>query len=500
MSLTSVLNEKVCMPMTTALFDPRLLDAFHELLLATLDGERVISINRASMSVLGERPEHLLGSRWLDRVHPDDQQQVAQAHERILQGQGDQQRMFIRMRHASGVYRTIATHAVPIDAQIVALVGRDVTTEQRLSERAAELEMTLEQIHEVARVGGWRVGWETGDVWWSDVTRELCEAEPGFEPTLEVALAMYPEEVRDTLRERLERSVRSGEEWELELPFYTLRGKLRRVFARGKAHRDAHGKLQLIGTFQDVTERYEMEQRLRRFERMQSLGMLAGGVAHDINNLTSVIMGNTTLLLDDAPRPEQIDLLDDIQASTQHIRHITQQLLDFTGARRTTPTRFALAPLLQETARELRPLLAAQMKLPIEVTPPDLVVYADRTQLRQMLENLILNAAHADATHISLRACVYQSDLSAATCAQTPIGVPEADRPWLMIEVDDNGRGMTPEVLQRAFDPFFTTRSRGHGLGLATVLGTLQAHHGRLIVTSTPGEGARFVLCLPPAP
>ena len=482
-----------------ALMILRALESCSELLIATVGQARFLHVNLGGQQLLGWSEAELQGMRWLDLVHPESHAYVIASYERTRSGEPPQKRVPIRVRDARGRWLILTVYTVALKDDEILLIARDVTEEHALRERTAELELSLGQINEVARVGGWRLDMETHEVWWSDITCEICEASAS-DVTLAEALAFYPDEVRETLAETLERSFATMTEWEMELPFRTLKGTRRRVFARGRPMQDAEGRVQMIGTFQDVTERYEMEQRLRRFERTQSLGMLAGGVAHDINNLTGVILGNTALLLHDDPRPEQAEPLEDIQAATQHIRHISQQLLGFTGARSATLTRFELLPLLQETARELRPLLATQVELSIEVTPPELVARADRTQLRQMLENLILNAAHADATHISLRACVYQGDLSAATPAQTPIGVPEADRPWLMIEADDNGRGMTPEVLQRAFDPFFTTRSSGHGLGLSTVLGTLQAHHGRLIVTSTPGEGARFVLCLPPAP
>jgi len=240
-------------------------------------------------------------------------------------------------------------------------------------------------------------------------------------------------------------------------------------------------------------ERLVLERRAREAERLESLGILAGGVAHDFNNLLTVILGNTDLLQTRlASDPEQETSLRSIVEAGERARDLAQQMLAYSGrATRVTKTldlaTFA-ADVREGWARDLLEGIEVRVEpAGSEPCPVDV----DATQIRQVILNLLTNARDAEASTIRISA---GSDGEApSVTGNSPIEL--SPHHWL--EVEDNGRGMDAKTQERIFEPFYTTRNMGTGLGLAAALGIMHAHMGSIRVDSAPGAGSRFRILLP---
>ncbi|MDG2051952.1 MAG: ATP-binding protein [Myxococcota bacterium] len=240
-------------------------------------------------------------------------------------------------------------------------------------------------------------------------------------------------------------------------------------------------------------QRFVLERRAREAEHLESLGVLAGGVAHDFNNLLTVILGNIELMM------ESPDISEDSASSLQSMmdagsraRDLAQQMLAYAGrAHRETRT-LDLADFALEIDRGWAHDLLDRIEVEFHIEPSQIFpVDVDPTQIQQVILNLLTNARDAGATQI--RISVGRTTSSQESDPTPRIGAP--NRCWL--EVVDNGCGMGPYEIDRIFEPFYTTREMGTGLGLAASLGIMRAHRGTLEVESTPGEGSCFRIQLP---
>jgi two-component system cell cycle sensor histidine kinase/response regulator CckA len=236
---------------------------------------------------------------------------------------------------------------------------------------------------------------------------------------------------------------------------------------------------------------------LRSAQRLEAVGRLAGGVAHDFNNLLTVVLGNSSLLLDDpALEPGVRNALEEIRAASDRGADLVRQLLAFGRRQRLAPAHFDLNQVVREMQPLLERLVTEQIILDVTLAPSALFVLVDRSQIEQVLVNLVTNARDAmqggGHIHISTSAAIGDQH-------QGDAGTSSADRGSAILTVADNGAGMDAETRRRAFEPFFTTKElgRGTGLGLATVYGIAEQSGGRVEVTSSPGAGSLFTVVLP---
>ncbi len=250
-----------------------------------------------------------------------------------------------------------------------------------------------------------------------------------------------------------------------------------------------------VAVKRDITQELKIEEHLRQAQKIEEVGRLAGGVAHDLNNTLTAIFGYLDLARTQLPPDHEVlSTLGGLEHAAQQAAGVTRGLLTFSG--RTSPTKqnIDLGKLLLETARMLRHMLPAGIEMETHVPPEaQLAVHADATQLQQVLVNLAVNARDAmpDGGHLELALTEVPEMTSDGSLA--------ASARWARIVVRDTGTGMPREILTRIFDPFFTTKARGQGtgLGLAIVHGIIHDHDGRIEVDSTPGRGTTFTVLLP---
>lgn len=246
----------------------------------------------------------------------------------------------------------------------------------------------------------------------------------------------------------------------------------------------------------DISERKKREQLERRSQRLESIGTLAGGIAHDLNNvLTPILMGAKLLALD-RPANERAGLLSTIIASTERGAELVKQLLSFAGGIQGERAPVQIQQVVNETQGILRHTLPKSIRIEAHVAPDCLPVNGDATELSQVLMNLCINARDA----MTEGGCLQISAENTVLTGNPKTIHPDAHQgPYVVLRVDDTGVGMTPQVLDKIFDPFFTTKGfgKGIGLGLAMSQGIVKSHGGFINVYTEPGKGSRFAVYLP---
>ncbi|WP_175414855.1 transporter substrate-binding domain-containing protein [Nibricoccus aquaticus] len=240
------------------------------------------------------------------------------------------------------------------------------------------------------------------------------------------------------------------------------------------------------------------EQQLRQNQKLEALGTLAGGVAHDFNNILTSILGNADIAGLDLPPGSSVHAqLDEIRAASERARQLVRQILTFTRHAEARCETLCLTPLIEECLRFLRASVRSSITIRHHPAPGAPQIEADATQIHQVIMNLCTNAVHAmgDTTG-SLEVTEDILTVTQEIIAQHPQLAPGE---FVRIAIRDTGCGMTPEVVQRMFEPFFTTKApgQGTGLGLSVVHGIMQNHRGAITVYSKPGQGTLFHLYFP---
>ncbi|MFW6175779.1 MAG: ATP-binding protein, partial [Acidobacteriota bacterium] len=272
------------------------------------------------------------------------------------------------------------------------------------------------------------------------------------------------------------------------------------LIANAVAVHDEAGRVRQIRAYLfDDTERHQTEAQLRQSQKMEAVGRLAGGVAHDFNNLVTAINGYSDLLLarlrDDAPERTE---LEEIRRAGQRAAALTRQLLAFSRSQVLRPTVLDLNEVIDATGAMLHRLLGEDIRLVTRLTEDLAPVRADRGQLEQVLLNLAVNAQDAMPRGGELLVETSEEELDGTYVKRNVVVHPGT---FVTLTVTDTGEGMPPDVLERVFEPFFTTKDsgKGTGLGLSTVYGIVKQTGGYIFGYSEPGEGTSFKVYLPRA-
>jgi len=265
------------------------------------------------------------------------------------------------------------------------------------------------------------------------------------------------------------------------------------------------GHDEVVATIRDITsdkdaerERERLEQQLRQSQKMEAIGVLAAGVAHDFNNILTAIIGYTELLrAKHFEDPEGRDRLAEISKAGTRAKELVSQILTFSRRQERARTPTALGPVVAEALKLLRAAIPASVEIESAIDLDVPTILAEPTQIHQVVMNLASNAAASTGGGAGkLKVSCHAVDVGPTLAALHPDLVPGR---YAQLTVEDNGCGMEPAVLERIFDPFFTTKrpGEGTGLGLSVVHGIVRAHDGAILVDSKPGVGTSFRLYFP---
>ena len=254
-------------------------------------------------------------------------------------------------------------------------------------------------------------------------------------------------------------------------------------------------------TVRTLGERGEITRQAVQAQKLESLGALAGGIAHDFNNILAAIMGNVDLAVasgDDASISQRY--LSNVDRSVERASALCDQLLAYSGGGQFTVSTIDLSELVQEMSELLKISLSKKATLALDLAPTDVNVDGDPTQVRQVVMNVLTNASEAlqdrvgtitmrttaaEVDHLRLSRLVFGDDLEPGA--------------YVVFEVIDDGCGMSSSEITQVFDPLYSTKFAGHGLGMAAVAGIMRAHGGAIEITSTPGQGTSVRLYFPQA-
>jgi PAS domain S-box-containing protein len=455
-------------------------------------GGRRLYHNRAYVGALGE-PGELIGTSFFANVHAEDRPRIWDNFtEMVRSGVGGQSEY--RIVRQDGAMRYIESHDSVIcdrDGNVThaLVVARDVTdrraAEERIHEQAALLDKTQDAIlvrdlnH---RITYWNKGAERLYGW---TVAEALEQN--------ATLLLMPESAR--LRTACDETLARGE-WLGELRHQTKSGGEVIVQSRWTLMRLANGDpagFLVIDT--DVTEKMRLEAQFLRAQRMESMGMLVSGIAHDLNNVLAPILMSAGLLKLNAAESDR-KFVAAIEAGAQHGAAMVRQLLSFARGTEGRHSDLDLCSLLVDFEKFIRPTLPASILVETKILAEPPPVRADATQLNQVLMNLCINARDAMSEDglITISLDYIQLDRTHALAQ-----LEGHHGPYAVLMVTDTGAGIPPEILDRIFDPFFTTKGEGQGtgLGLSTVRGIVKGHRGFLTVDSKVGRGTTFRIYLP---
>ncbi len=260
------------------------------------------------------------------------------------------------------------------------------------------------------------------------------------------------------------------------------------------------GKKQSLALIRDITQEARLERELRQAHKMEAIGTLAGGIAHDFNNILTAIIGYTDMVHSKVPEgSEEKRQLEQVLKAGSRATDLVRQILAFSRQSEHERKPVQVAPIVKEALKLLRSSLPSTIEIReyISVAPEESVVLADSTQIHQVLMNLATNAAHA----MRMQGGVLSVQLSEVEADGSLVSLyPELKPgPYVRVTVSDTGHGVNATVMERIFDPYFTTKDQGEGsgMGLAVVQGIVKSHCGAIMVYSEPGKGSTFHVYLP---
>jgi len=310
--------------------------------------------------------------------------------------------------------------------------------------------------------------------------------------------AIHPDD-RDRVYDYFAKCQTAGTLFDTEHRYLHADGTVVWIRARASTVRDGGTSIGYIALVEDITDMKRLETERLHSQKLESVGRLAGGVAHDFNNLLTVILSHAEFVGLALP-PEH-----EAQADVRQIREagdraalLTRQLLSFARRQIIQPRAFDLNATTRDTERMLHRLIGEDIEIQLHLQPELWLVESDPSQIGQVLINLAVNARDAMPSGGRLRIETRNCTLDASKAQRYP-GLPAGD--YVKLIVRDTGTGMSPEVRERVFEPFYTTKERGKGtgLGLATCYGIIRQSGGYIGVTSEPGKGSTFVVLLPRA-
>jgi PAS domain S-box-containing protein len=387
------------------------------------------------------------------------------------------------------------------EAAFLVFVIRDITERKRME--AARREQDRSTATLFSNLPGMAYRCLNDGYWTMEFVSAACRDLTGYEPEALIGNrqtsfeAIIEPDDRKAVREVVARAVEKGESFELTYRIRTREGGLKWVWERGRAVPGPDGPVQCLeGFITDITERKLLESQLLQNQRLESIGTLAGGIAHDLNNVFAPIMMAGDLLVDRAADKESAQLLEVISASARRGAELVRQVLLF--ARGMEGPRVAVHPaaLFKEIKTFLDSTLPKSIRVNLEVAPGVSAISGDPVQLHQMLLNFSVNASDAMPSGGRLAISATPVSISASAPRPHPDAVPGA---FIRIDISDTGCGI-PDILKgQIFDPFFTTKGvgRGSGLGLSTARSIVKAHCGFITFVSAEGKGTTFSVFLP---
>lgn len=460
-------------------------------------------VNPAGQRLLGYSIEEMLGRDPYSFLHPEDLKKHWEEGEFPLGQAGKSVGIAYRMRRKFGDYLWLESLTVPIyngDGEVTHFIttSRDVT-QRKLDEAARELsDESLKLAVRAAGMGIWAWDPASDEMSWNQGMYNLY----GIDREEFTGLGKdYPSLTGTNHQQITEAQLKTGEDFlaspkEIRIPHPD--GQETAALANDILIVDESGKpLQALGVLRDVTKLRKLEAELRQADKMQAIGRLAGGIAHDYNNQLSVILVYAQMVEELAESEELKNLAKKIIRASEWSGDLTRKLLAFSRESQAPFEPINMHDLLSELGSILEMTLPKKVSVKLDLSAASPLVLGEQSELQNALLNICLNARDAMPKGGTLTITSSNTQLDADFVKRHKYQIELG--PYLVISLEDTGEGMPKEVLNHIFEPLFTTKpvGKGTGMGLASVYGTIKAHHGAVNVYSEVGEGTSFKIYLP---
>lgn len=462
-------------------------------------------VSHGAEFLFGYSKEELTGKQVNDIVHTDDLPQILNTMELLKNGKLETTTVRYRHLHKNGTWvdcEAVARSFLqdPVLQGIVANV-RDISDRKRAERILRKRNQFISTILDNLPIGLAVHHIDDGTTVYmnnrfSDIygwpREKLTDVEQFF-------LNVYPDEAyRQKLKTRVMEDIASGDlkrmSW-ANIEATTEDGKKKIIEADNFP---LYEQNLMISTVQDITESRRLQKQLEQMQKLESIGRLAGGVAHDLNNLLTPVLGYSQILLDEMPPESQSqEAVNQIYNAGIRARDLVQQLLAFSRRQILHFKPVDLSITIQSLHDMLRRTIPADVVIEYFLKPEMPAVFGDRGQIQQVLMNLVINASDAmpNGGKLTIETSLVTLDKSYASTHQGAVA-----GEFIMIAISDTGCGMDKETARNIFEPFFSTKGEyGTGLGLATVYGIVKQHGGNIWVYSEPGRGTTFKIYLPVA-
>jgi len=476
-----------------------------------LETLRFLEVNEAAIQQYGYSREEFLSMATRDVRSSGDTERYVKYINEVIKKQSDAG--FGR----AGLWRHQKKNGETVDVEIkwskitfrgrnaVLIMAHDITERKRAAEALEKSEASLAAAQRIAHLGSWELDLKnledinSNELRWSDETFRIF----GYEPqqvavTNELFLRAVHADDRQRVAAAVTEALEKKSAYDLEHRIVLPGGEERHVRERGEIVTDASGRpVQIRGIVMDITERRQLGEQLRQSQKMEAIGQLAGGVAHDFNNILTVIHGHASLLLvDQAVTKNAARSAQQIAQAAERAAGLTRQLLTFSRRQVMQPRRLDLNEVVSNMTMMLGRILGEDVALQLNYWPQPAIIKADASMMEQVLLNLVVNARDAmpKGGQLAIKITTSKADPNYKT-----YHAESRAEDFVCLNVTDTGCGIDPETLRRIFEPFFTTKEvgKGTGLGLATVYGIVNQHQGWIEVDSEVGKGSSFRVFLP---
>ncbi len=477
--------------------------------------DRFSYLNAAALQLFGAAgPDELLGQKVLERFHRDCQAEALSLMQRLNESDESVRMVDRSLVKLDGSRVQVSISAAPIKYQnqrSVLVFARDITDRHMMD---AALQQQLHLQTQLARVAAT----VPGVIYSFHLDRHGKASIPYASQELRTLFGLSSRDLRQDASPllaaihpadapRIHKSITLSADtlkpWNEEFRVHKPEGKDVWIEGRSVPQPEPDGSVLWHGFLQDVTERKQLEAQFRQAQKMEGIGQLAGGVAHDFNNILAAMLMQVDLLsTEDIPDPMR-EGLKQIRVSAQRAANLTRQLLLFSRRQVMQAVDVDLNEAVLGLAKMLRRIIGEDIRLHLQLHPMNPLTHADPGMLDQVLLNLAVNARDAMSSGGQL---IIETSEKILNQEEAQLQADVVPGKYVCLSVRDTGCGIPPEIMPRIFEPFFTTKEvgKGTGLGLATVFGIVKQHRGWINVASTPGQGSTFEVFIPalatPAP
>ncbi|MBI5642682.1 MAG: PAS domain S-box protein [Deltaproteobacteria bacterium] len=443
----------------------------------------------------GLSTEEMLGKTDRDLLSPGDAERLTRIKSAVLKtGLAAREEVKVSYNNGPDIYYDLTIEPL-YDAKGeiggITCAAMDITRHKRIEDDLRKSEARLSAAQQIARIGNWDLDLSTDEMEWSDEIYRIFCMEPGKASlTYEGFLSLIHADDRENFKNSVKTALSSN--LPVTTEFKTTCPKCEHICSsKIEPKLDDSGRpSRVIGTVQDITENKKLERELLKSQKLESIGVLAGGIAHDFNNLLTGIYGNISLAgkyLSPDNKARQILLR--AEAASIRARDLTRQLLTFSKGGAPVKQTVSLAERMRDWCSLA--LLGSNAQCHFDIHEALWPVDIDEGQISQAIHNLILNASQSmpGGGTIGIR--------GDNVVLSKKEGLPLKEGSYVRISIEDKGAGIPDEHLEKIFDPYFTTKQKGTGLGLATTYSIIKNHEGYITVESQVGSGSAFYVYLP---